>query len=431
MSYYVPLHVHSAGGSLLDAISKPKDIVKRCQEIGSPACAITDHASISNAVTLYKEFKDSKLKLIQGIELNVCEVNLHDPEHRQYYHLLLLAKNLQGWKQLIKIVSFSNHPDNFYYKPRVTLNDLKEFADGNLICISGHYGSLFTKCMFDESGVKSTAMDESLALATTLQEIFGVGNFFLEIQLIDKENLPEVEIIADILRSVSKKTGIPCVATPDAHYCRREDADDQRVVLCTKLRITLKEAENRILRDEEIGLGGFFRSNNYHIPSFEDMLALHTDEELNNTIKIAEQCESYDITCKPKLPRYDVPDGKTSIEYLRELCREGWVKLKDRLDFAHHTKEEYGERAKKELTVLEEANLADYFLIVRDIVMYAKSQGQITGVGRGSAAGSLMLYLLGVTQIDPLKYDLLFERFMNASRNTPNHVSFEENPFVK
>ena len=179
-----------------------------------------------------------------------------------------------------------------------------------------------------------------------------------------------------------------------------------------------------------MGLAAFFRSDNYHIPSLEAMQVMHTDEEINNTMVIADMCEEYDITNKPMLPKFPVPKKMSSEQYLYHLCQEGWTRRKEDINrvirTSEHTKDEYGDRVKKELDILTEAGLSDYFLIVHDIIREAKERGEIVGAGRGSAAGSLVLYLLGVTEIDPIEYDLIFERFYNAGRNTKDHVSLPD-----
>lgn len=268
-------------------------------------------------------------------------------------------------------------------------------------------------------------------MAIAYEEMFGKGNFFLEIQLIDQHNMPASKVVAEGLRYISKKTGIPCVATPDAHYAKREDAYDQRVILCNKLDTTVQKIQKSLDQNGNAPLEAFFRSDSYHIPSPEEMQEIHTDEEINNTKIIADMCEDYEITRPPMLPKFPTPNGMDSEEYLHSLCKEGWLDRLPRIErvlesMPHHTKEEYGERVKKELDILTEAGLADYFLIVRDIVAAARERGEIVGAGRGSAAGSLVLYLLGVTDIDPIEFDLIFERFYNAGRNTAENISLPD-----
>jgi DNA polymerase-3 subunit alpha len=226
------------------------------------------------------------------------------------------------------------------------------------------------------------------------------------------------------------------VATDDSHYVLKEDASDQRVVLCTNMNTTLREIHQKIINEEDVGLGNFFKYDHYYLHSYDEMRALgHTEEELTNTLKIADMCEHYNIKQKPKLPKFPVPNGSPSEEYLKDLCRKGWATLKPKLKKAMERKgvsqQVYVDRFNEEFNVLMDEGLADYFLIVEDVIRFARSRGQLTGVARGSSGGSLILYLLGVTKIDPIYYDLLFARFFNSARNVPDHVSFEESPFLK
>ena len=253
--------------------------------------------------------------------------------------------------------------------------------------------------------------------------MFGEGNFYLEIQLIDKDTTPAQAVVAKALRWISKQTSIPCVATPDAYYPTSEDAEDQRVLLCSLLETTLPTIKKKMSSGESVPLSTFFKSNKYHIPSFEEMKTVHTEEEINNTLKIAEQCEEYNILREPILPPFECELGPD--EHLRQLCRDGWrEKIKDIVPKEKH--EEYSERVKHELKVLQGAGLSSYFLIVRDIVNYVRDSGWLPGPGRGSAAGCLVSYLVDITSIDPIKYSLIFERFYNAGRNTGGRVSMPD-----
>lgn len=430
--------------SILDGASKPANIVKRCVELGLPTCAITDHNVVSGAV----EFADAckgKIKPIFGSELYISnEADLTLKQNRELSHMVVLAKNLQGWKQLVKIISESNKPEHFYYKPRLNLDTLSKFLDGNIIGLSGHPGSyLFNEFFTDPKEVFSCQSEDEVkkyirpdwvnhvkGVVLDLQQRFH-GNFFIEIQLIDAANMPAANLIAKGLRYISKQTSIPCVATDDAHYVNQEDAVDQRVLLCINMKLTLREIQNKMVNQEDIGMGNFFRYSHYYIHSYDEMVALgHTEAELEQTVKIAEMCEEYKITKSPDMPKFPVPNGLSSDEYLKQLCREGWVRLKNKIYDAAHAKgvsiDVYAERFKEEFTTLTEVGLADYFLIVHDVINYARSRGQLTGSGRGSAAGSLLLYLLGVTQVDPIYYDLLFARFYNAGRNTKDHISLPD-----
>lgn len=440
---FFPLHVHS-DCSLLDGLSQPRHIARRCVEANLAGSALTDHGSISGAVGFIDAMTSRGLKPIIGCELYLSDKDPREKDSRKMSHLVVLAKNIKGWLSLVQIVSRANHPDFFYYKPRIDLEHLAEIVDGNIIAFSGHMGSDMANCLFNEPKMAYAATNKQEAgrllrtdwkttainTAERYRNIFGKENFFLEIQLVDRDNLPATLVIADCLREVSDITGIPCVATPDAHYAGPEDAADQRVLLCTGMDTTLAEVNQKIVRAEDVGLGTFFKSRQYHIPDVETMLKYNTEEEIDNSMVIANMCEEYKLASKPRLPKYPCPNNMTSGEYLRQLCKDGWrnkIHLINRvMKKLGISKEEYGARFEKEYAVLTGANLSDYFLIVNDIIRYAISKGQITGSGRGSGAGSLILYLLDVTCVDPLEFDLLFERFYNAGRNTADHVSMPD-----
>jgi DNA polymerase-3 subunit alpha len=436
---YFPLHCHTHF-SLLDGLSKPEQIAQRVKSLGLQGAAITDHGNISGSVSFVRAMKRNGVKPILGCELYICkeDASIKNKENSKLNHLVVLAKNLEGWRQLIKITSESNKPELFYRKPRLSLEQLSEFCDGNLISFSGHLGSDLAETVFGEncslaydatsyeeaeSLVDENWLENTTSLALKHQEIFGEGNFYLEIQLIDKDTTPAQAVVAKALRWISKQANIPCVATPDAHYPTSEDAEDQRVLLCSMLETTLPTIKKKMSSGESVPLSTFFKSNKYHIPSFEEMKVIHTEEEINNTLKIAEQCEEYDILREPILPPFECELGPD--EHLRQLCRDGWRdKIKDIVPEEKH--EEYAERIKHELKVLQGAGLSSYFLIVRDIVNYVRDNGWLPGPGRGSAAGCLVSYLIEITSIDPIKYSLIFERFYNAGRNTGGRVSMPD-----
>ena len=440
MNKYFPAHIHS-DSSLLDGLSKPKNIAKRIVELGLDGCSLTDHGNVSNAVSFVKEMTKVEKKWVLGSELYICEqdASIKTKDNRSLTHLVVLAKNLAGWRSLIKLTSQSNTPELLYYKPRLDVTRLAEHTkDGNLVSFSGHLGSAMASVLFDAPKLAFNSKTEQEAksllkvnwdvdaknLALDYLNLFGKGNFYLEIQLIDKECLPCQIVVANCLRQISQMTGIPCVATPDAHYCKKEDSADQRILLCTNLKTSLATVEAKIENDEDVMLGGFFKSNNYHIPSYEEMCALHTKEELENTLRIAEQCEQYNILSKPILPPFDCPSGNSE-EYLRQLCRDGWAnKIKGKIP--KYREQEYADRVKYELGVLQGAGLSSYFLIVQDIVGFVRKNKWMTSPGRGSAAGCLVSYLVGITGIDPIPYGLIFERFYNAGRNTATKVSMPD-----
>jgi DNA polymerase-3 subunit alpha len=436
----------------LDGLNKPAQISKRCRAAGLPGSALTDHGTIAGAVSFMDAMKGDDKKGIPDLQSIVgCEMYISPKDatqkdgDRSLSHLVVLAKNHQGWKQLIQATSSSNHPDHFYYKPRLDLERLAQFADGNLIAFSGHMGSHLSECIFTDinavhacatmDAAKQFTHSDWVQRATTeamrLRDIFGPENFFIEIQLVDQKNLPAVNLLALGLRYVSEKTGIPCIATPDAHYSSTEDAFDQRVLLCNSLNTNFKEINDKLVRGDDIALGAFFRSRNYHIPTYDELIeAGNTEAELARTLEIAAMCESYKLTGPPMLPQFPCPDGLSSKEYMKKLLDQGWQermpKIQHIIETTGHTEQEYLDRLDMEFKTLTEIGLADYFLIVNDIISWARNDGQLTGAGRGSAAGALTLYLMGVTHIDPIEFDLLFERFYNAGRNTETRVSLPD-----
>lgn len=376
-------------------------MAKRIVELGLPGCALCDHGVLSGSVEFVEAMQEAGKRVFLGCELYCKDNSAEEKKDIKTSHLVVLSKNFAGWKSLIKIVSESNHKENYYYRPRIGLDRIKELNPGqNLIAFSGHPGSRLANCLFKpellsliyspdytveiiKKALRDDWQDICEQEIRKFQDAFGLANFFIEIQLIDKDRLPCEIVIAECLRHMATKLGVRKVGTPDAHYPRKEDAIDQRVLLCCALQTTLPEVEKRLRSDEDVALGGFFKSDNYHIPSFEEMRALHTDDELENTHLIASMCEDYSIFSKPKLPKFSTPGGVPSIDYLKELCREGWKKLiQGKIPKSKH--KEYADRVKLEFDVLEDAGLSDYFLIVWDIIRYVRSRNWLPGVGRGS-----------------------------------------------
>ncbi len=418
--------------SLLDGLSKCKDIASRVETIGSKACAITDHGNISGAIDFSKEMRDSGLKPILGCEFYFCDGDITDqsPNNRKLSHQVIISKNQAGWSNLLKLVSLSNKKEHFYHKPRINLNLLEQFAkQGNLISFSGHLGSVLANAIIVNDELDPDWKNKGIFCAKKLQEIFGKENFFIEIQLIDSKINKLAGILGNALREISKITNIPCVATPDAHYCSREDADDQRILLCTNLKKTIGQVQREIKDGTNKTLATFFKSDNYHIPSYDDMKVFHTDEELANTNLILDMCEDYSIMKSPQPPNFVCPDNLTPEEYLRKLNRKGWKNKMSNITKDHPDFKLYGQRVNDELETFTSIGLSSYFLIINDIINFVKSKGYITGPGRGSSAGCLVSDLLGITQVDPIPYNLLFERFYNAGRNSPGKVSWPDIDF--
>jgi DNA polymerase-3 subunit alpha len=320
-------------------------------------------------------------------------------------------------------VSESNNPEYYYHKPRLDLPTLSKLHDGNLIAITGHLGSTLADTILDGDKLKVDWKETGTEHVQYLKSIF--KHVFLEAQLMDSENLSIQKELTNAVREIGKLTGTKIICTPDAHYCRKEDAIDQRILLCNNLKTTFPEISRKISNDEDVPLGCFFTSDNYHIPSQEEMSALHTEDEINNTNLVADLVEDYDILSKPKLPPFKCPDGYNPDEYLRQLCRNGW-KEKIANHIPENEQQIYVDRIKYELDVLQGAGLSSYFLIVQDIVDYVRRNGWLPGPGRGSAAGCLVSYLIGITSIDPIKYNLFFDRFYNSGRNTKDRISMPD-----
>lgn len=422
---YIPLHVHTHF-SLLDGLSKAEQIADRCKEIQVNACAITDHGNIAGVVKFFMAMKKAGIKPILGCELYICkdDPKIKTNDNRSLSHLIVLAKNYKGWKDLIKIISESNKKEHYYHKPRLDISTLGSINSGNLICITGHLGSTLADQIICEDKIIENWLDVGVSHVMALKNIFK-DDLFLEAQLIDKENLPIQIDLTNCIRQIASKTNIKVICTPDAHYCRKEDAVDQRVLLCNNLKMTFPDINRKLINNESVPLSTFFISENYHIPSQEEMAELHNPEEIENTNFVASLIEDYDILTKPKLPPFICPNDMNPDEYLRHLCRIGWKeKIANKITL--EDQKIYVDRIKYELDVLQGAGLSSYFLIVQDIVNYVRSNNWLPGPGRGSAAGCLVSYLIGITSIDPIKYNLLFDRFYNAGRNTSDHISMPD-----
>ena len=261
MKLYTPLHVHTHY-SLLDGLSKPKDIVNRCKSIGATSCAITDHGSISGAVQFYQQLKSNNIKPILGCELYISKQCSKEKkkENAKLEHLVVLCKNLKGWKTLIKIVSESNHPDRFYHKPRIDLETLGDLLDGNIIAITGHLGSTLANRIVVKDEISDSWKKDATNHISQLQNMFGKDNVFLEAQLIDQIANPVQVELTNNIRSLGQSTKTKVICTPDAHYAKQEDAVDQRILLCNNMRTTLSAVNHKLQNNIEVGLSCFFNS---------------------------------------------------------------------------------------------------------------------------------------------------------------------------
>ena len=390
---FVHLHVHTEY-SLLDGSNKIKEYVARVKELGMNSAAITDHGVMFGVIDFYRAAKAAGINPILGCEVYVApgsrfEKNAGANEDR-YYHLVLLAENQKGYENLTKIVS-KGFVEGYYYKPRVDMELLEQFHEGIIAlsaCLAGEVQKNLQRGMYEEAK----------AAAFRYEKIFGKGNFFLELQ---DHGLQEQANVNQQLLRLAQETGIELVATNDVHYTYAEDEKPHDILLC--IQTGKKLADEDRMR---------YTGGQYYVKSEEEMKKLfpYAQQAIENTQKIADRCHveiEFGVT---KLPKYDVPDGYTSWEYLNKLCYEGLEKHYE------NPGKELRERLAYELDVIQTMGYVDYFLIVWDFIKYARDNDIMVGPGRGSAAGSIVSYCLGITNIDPIKYQLLFERFLNPER---------------
>ena len=386
------LHTHTEY-SLLDGEASIKKLVARVKELGMDSCAITDHGSMYGVVDFYREAKAQGIHPIIGCEVYMAPRSRFDKVHdidNKTSHLILLAENQRGYKNLIKLVS-AGYIDGFYYKPRIDFEMLKEHSEGIIAlsaCIAGEVPKALLRGDYDEAK----------KIALKYAEVLGKDNYFLEIQ--DHGLSEQKRIIPDMLR-LSEETGIGLVATNDIHYLKKEDAKYQDVLMCIQMEKKVDDPDRMKFETEE-----------FYIKSPEEMMSLfeYVPQAIENTEKIAKRCNvDFDFGTR-HLPAYAVPDGKDAFEYLRELCQSGLEKRYSPVS------DELQKRLDYELGVIKSMGFVDYFLIVWDFIHFAKNNGVMVGPGRGSAAGSIVAYSLGITTVDPIKYGLIFERFLNPER---------------
>ena len=393
MSEFVHLHVHSEF-SLLDGANRIKDLPVRAKELGMNAIAVTDHGAMFGTIDFYKACKANGVKPIIGCEVYVAPRTRFDKEpniDNKYYHLILLAKNNEGYKNLAKLVSLG-YVDGYYYKPRIDKEILEKYHEG-LICCSACLGGEIAQSILKDDLAKA----EEIALWH--KNIFG-EDYYLEVQ---SNTLREQILVNQKLVEFARKLNIPLVATNDSHYLKKEDYYNHEVLLCI-------QTGKRMTDEDRMK----FQTNDFYIKSPEEMKEFFKNipEALENTVKIAEKCNVDFEFGHTILPNYDVPEEfETHYDYIKKLCDDGILSR-----YGENPTKEILDRAEYELSVIKKMGYVDYFLIVWDYINWAKSQGIPVGPGRGSGAGSIVAYAIGITDIDPIKYNLIFERFLNPER---------------
>ncbi|MCK9378812.1 MAG: DNA polymerase III subunit alpha [Candidatus Moranbacteria bacterium] len=391
---FTHLHVHSHY-SLLDGLAKIDELLNRAKELGMESLALTDHGVMYGAVEFSIKAKEKGIKPIIGCEMYVSH-NLTSKNNtaldRKMHHLTLLVKDEDGYKNLMHLVSIA-HLEGFYYKPRIDKKTLRKYSTG-LIAMSG--------CLAGEipNEINNGNYEKARDVANEYEQIFGKGNFFMELQHHPDNN--EQKNANKGMLKISEETGIPVVATGDIHYVNKEDAEIQDILLCIQTNRKVQEKNRMSLMDFDLSM-----------KSPEDMRRAFKDtpEAISNTQEIVDKCNFHIKLGETQLPYFEVPEGFSDVTYLRHLTEKGLQKK-----YGENITKEHRDRMEYELGIIEKTGFPSYFLIVQDFVNWAKQQGIVVGPGRGSAAGSFVSYLIGITNIDPIKYDLLFERFLNPER---------------
>lgn len=390
---FVHLHVHSEY-SLLDGANRIKDLISRVKELGMDSVAMTDHGVMYGVIDFYQEAKKNDIKPIIGCESYVAPRTRFDKENisdAKNYHIILLAETDEGYHNLMKLISISS-VEGFYFKPRVDKDLLRKYSKGIIglsACIGGEIPSHILDGNYEKA--KTSALE--------YREIFGENNFYLELQI---NGIEEQALVNQGLIKISKETGIPLVATNDVHYLKREDAKAQEVLMCI-------QTGKRLSDDDRMK----FQSDELYLKTPEEMIENFSalPDAIENTLKISDRCNVEIEFGKPVLPEFKIPGDKDAFQYLKELCHVGMIKR-----YGDLPSDEVVKRLEYELSVINQMGYVDYFLIVWDFIRYAKEQNIMVGPGRGSGAGSLVAYCLGITNIDSLKYNLIFERFLNPER---------------
>ncbi|HOM95141.1 MAG TPA: DNA polymerase III subunit alpha, partial [Candidatus Saccharicenans sp.] len=403
---FIHLHVHTEY-SILDGALRISDLVKTAGQLNMPAVAITDHGNVFGAIEFFKMARSQGLKPILGCEVYVApksrlEKKAVNGDEGGNYHLILLVKDEKGYRHLCQLIT-SAYLEGFYYRPRIDKDILREHSSGLIAlssCLKGEINDFLVKDMDDKAE----------AAARQYLEIFGEGNFYLEIQ---DHGLPDQKKILPKIVDLAHRLGIPLVATNDVHFLQKEDAQIQDILLCIQTGKKLSDPDRM-----------HFSSDQFYLKSSAEMRELFKDypEALDNTRHIAARCNFEFPFGSHFLPHFEAPDHKNLRDYFEEIARQGFearlplIKEKINNGQSAHTLEEYQQRFEREIKLIEQMGFEGYFLIVWDMIKAARDRGIPVGPGRGSAAGSLVAYCLSITQIDPIEYDLLFERFLNPER---------------
>ncbi|AGC68480.1 DNA polymerase III subunit alpha [Thermoclostridium stercorarium subsp. stercorarium DSM 8532] len=394
MGSFVHLHVHTEY-SLLDGANRIEPLVKRVRELGMDSVAITDHGAMYGVIDFFKACRKEGIKPILGCEVYTAARTRFDREagiDSEQGHLVLLAKDNKGYKNLMKLVSAA-FTEGFYYKPRIDMELLNRYHEGLIglsACLAGDI----------PAAILNNNYEKARKLALQFEEIFGRGNFYLELQ---HNGIEEQKLVNEGLIRLSRETGIPLVATNDVHYLRKEDARAHEILMCVQTATTIEDEEHMQFRTDELYLKP---------PEIMQKQFSYCPEAIENTVKIAEMCNVELEFGKLHLPKFDVPGNEDAYEFLKKQCIKGF----ERKYRNHQDKDKLLERLNYELSVIKNMGYVDYFLIVWDFIRFAKENHIMVGPGRGSAAGSMVAYCLDITNVDPIRYDLIFERFLNPER---------------
>jgi len=387
--------------SFLQSFSKPEILAKKAKENGISSFGICELNNLTSYVRVNNEFKNNDIKPIFGSSFRVKSEDSSG-------YITIIAKNKKGLKNMIKLSSLSS-VNSDEYGPLLELNDLLNGINSDNIVLLGGNDSFFEKEVIIEGNLTNDSEKRILFITDKFLKIS--CEVFYCIDKVEEKILPNKEKINNLLRKISKINSIKCVATAESFYHEKENSEELKILICSLLKTTLPKIEKKLKNNEDFSYKHFFISDQFYTRVDVSDLG-YTEEEIENTNVLNDMCENFDVFHPPKLPNFEWTDGMSEIEYVRHLCKEGWRKKYN----YQWNKEIYGNRVKEELAIIEEANLSGYFLIVQDYVKYAKNQNWLVGSGRGSCSGSLVAFLLDITEIDPIKHNLIFSRFFNKGR---------------